>query len=239
MIYLPTQRAVFIHNPKCAGTSLVFALERMFEDQQKFWGRAYLPAHDAVRDLAHIKISELRAFLPPERPVDFSFGVVRDPYSRFVSALKHFRTYSGGDAKLSPEAFAQRYMNHALLRNDWRLVHFAPQYTFFFTGQHCTVDLIGRMESMSGFLSDLSKRLGCDIYLAKENVGSDDVIELSDDLIATINHFYARDFALFGYAMRKPGPGAKVLGDLGIYGPFEELWPEERGLETKEMTKID
>jgi hypothetical protein len=239
MIYLPSHRAVFIHNPKCAGTSLVIALERMFEERlQKFWGRSYQPALDTVRDLAHIKASELPTFLP-DAPIDFTFGVVRDPYARFVSALKHFRTYSGGDKHLSPEAFAARYMNHALLRADWRLVHFAPQYTFFFAGQRCIVNLIGRMESMDGFLTTLSKRLGFDIYLAKENVGSDDAIELSDDLIATINHFYARDFALFGYPMRTPAPGAKVLGDRDAYHSFETLWPEERGLEAKEQTRID
>lgn len=240
MIYLPNQRAVFIHNPKCAGTSLVIALERMFEEDQrrKFWGRSYLPEHDAVRDLAHIKVSELRAFLPTE-PVDFTFGMVRDPYERFVSALKHFRTYSGRDDKISPEAFAERYLNHALIRNDWRLVHFAPQYTFFFSGQRCTVDLVGRMEEMDRFLTALSRRLGCDIYLAKENVGTNDVVELSDDLIATINHFYARDFAYFGYPMRTPAPGARVLGDREVYSSFEALWPEERALETKALTKID
>lgn len=239
MIYLPSQRAVFIHNPKCAGTSLVYALERMFEGSfQKFWGRSYLPTQDTICDLAHIKVGELPTFLP-QQPIDFTFGVVRDPYSRFVSAFKHFRAYSGCDEKLTPEDFAQRYLNHALLRHDWRLVHFAPQYSFFFVGQRCAVDLIGRMESMSDFLSALSKRLGFEIYLAKENVGPDDKVELSDDLIATINHFYARDFALFGYPMRTPKAGAKVLGDTGLYKVFEGLWPENRGLDCKELNRIE
>ena len=239
MIYLPSQRAVFIHNPKCAGTSMVMALEHLFEDAKKYWGRAYLPAHDTVRDLAHIKVSELHAFLTPDQPVDFTFGVVRDPYTRFVSSLKHFRTYSGCDPKITPEAFAERYLNHTLLRHDWRLAHFAPQYCFFFDRQRCVVDLIGRMESMDDFLTQLSRRLGPGVYLNKENVGVADAIELSDDMIATVNHFYARDFAYFGYAVRTPAAGAKVLGDRDLYGAFEELWPEERCLEAKEMTKID
>ncbi len=39
--------------------------------------------------------------------------------------------------------------------------------------------------------------------------------------------------------MRTPAPGARVLGDREVYSSFEALWPEERALETKALTKID
>lgn len=237
MIYLPRQRAVFIHNPKCAGSSMVAALDRTFPERTRLWGRFYLPTQDLVRDVSHLRVEEMRQFLPEATyPVNLTFGVVRDPYTRFTSAFKHFKKHSGCDPRLTVEQFMQQHFNHNTLRTDWRFVHFAPQYTFFFRSGWCCVDLIGRFEALGDFTAELSRRLGTEVHLGAENVGDRYAVELSDDAIATINHYYANDFALFGYAMRSPSRHARVLGEQELYQRFEGLWPAERGLESNAKT---
>lgn len=237
MIYLPHQRAVFIHNPKCAGSSMVAALDQTFPERTRLWGRFYLPQQDLVRDVSHLRVEEMRQFLPPETfPVDLTFGIVRDPYTRFASAFKHFKKHSGCDPRLSAEQFMEQHFNHNTLRTDWRFVHFAPQYTFFFRSGWCCTDLIGRFEALGDFARTLSARLGTAITLGNENVGDPYELPLSDHVVATINHYYANDFALFGYAMRQPSRRARVLGEQELYPQFEALWPAERGLETSAKT---
>ncbi len=237
MIHLPHQRALFIHNPKCAGSSMVAALDRTFPERTRLWGRFYLPQQDLVRDISHLRIEEMRQFLPEDtHPVDFTFGIVRDPYTRFESAFKHFKKHSGCDPRLTAEQFMEQHFNHNTLRTDWRFVHFAPQYTFFFKSGWCCTDLIGRFEALGEFTETLSQRLGTTVAIGAENVGDAYQVDLSDDAIATINHYYANDFALFGYAMRTPSRRARVLGDQALYQRFEGLWPAERGLESGAKT---
>lgn len=237
MIYLPRQRAVFIHNPKCAGSSMVATLDRTFPERTRIWGRYYLPQQDLVRDVSHLRVEELPQFLPKKtHPVEFIFGIVRDPYTRFASAFRHFKTHSGCDPRLTVEQFMELHVNHNTLRTDWRFVHFAPQYTFFFRWGWCCTDLIGRFEAMDEFTDTLSKRLGTSLYIGADNVGDAYEVALSDDAIATINHYYANDFALFGYAMRTHSPRARVLGEQQLYQRFEGLWPAERGLEAGAKT---
>ncbi len=237
MIYLPHQRAVFVHNPKCAGSSMVAALDQAFPERTRLWGRFYLPQQDLVRDVSHLRLDEMRQFLPAEQfPVELTFGVVRDPYTRFASAFKHFKKHSGCDPRLTVEQFMEQHFNHNTLRTDWRFVHFAPQYTFFFRSNWCCADLLGRFEALDEFADTLSARLGKAVKLGNENVGDAYAIDLSDNAIATINHYYANDFAYFGYALRTPTPRARVLGDQGLYRQFEALWPVERGLEISAKT---
>ncbi len=238
MIHLPESRAVFVHNPKAAGTSITAALEAAVPAAHKFWGRAYVPRLDMVRDLAHIPACEMRDFLPGRPRVDFTFGVVRDPYARFVSALKHFHAHGGYQMRMTPDTFIDRYLNHTTLRSDWRFIHFCPQYRFFHRGERCLVDLVGRFEDLPPFIDEVSDRLGLLLTLPDDNASVTDDIALGDAAVAAINHFYARDFALFGYEPRSTPTGVTPLGTRILYADFDSLWPEERGLDTTELLRV-
>lgn len=235
MIYLPEVRALFVHNPKCAGTALTQALESAWPEAVRLWGRGYDPRTDCIRDLAHLTLQEAAEALGPDAPIDYAFGVVRDPYARFVSALKHFNRHSGYRMPFSADTFIDRFMNHTTIRCDWRFVHFAPQYRFFLPGVR-PIDHVGRVETLPAFTSTLSERLGRPIDPARENVGDTIDVALSDFAVAAINHFYARDFAQFGYPMRASPVDCQPTCARSFYGQFEDLWPEERGLDASPMT---
>lgn len=227
MIYLPGPQALFVHNPKCAGTTLTEALEDAFPDAVKLWGRAYLPQQDTIRDLAHLGAHEAPAFLGRARPIRVSFGIVRNPYDRFRSALAHFQRYSGSGT-LSAEAFVERYLDHTTIRSDWRLVHFRPQYQFFFQDGRPVVDHVWDFASLATIGQELSGLLGRDVKLGRVNVAEVPGPPLSDQLVAIVNRLYARDFEAFGFPMR---PVASAWLNRGPYADFDGLWPEERGLD--------
>lgn len=239
MIYLPRQRALFVHNPKVAGTAITAALVRAVPDAIKYWGRAYLSESDSVRDLAHLRAGEIGALLPADHAIDFSFGVVRDPYARFVSSWRHFNRYAGLGQPLTPDELIARYFNPTTLRSDWRFVHFCPQYSFFYDGARQCVSRVGRYESLGTFWHEIANRLDIPPELPHENVGDGSATELSPSVVAAINHYYARDFVLFGYETQVSAWHGPVAGASGPYGEFEGLWPECRGLDCRTQLQVE
>lgn len=157
---------IFIHVPKCAGSVM----------EQLPW----------IGDAGHAPAAEIRRRIGPEAWNKlFSFGFVRNPFDRLVSAYFHFvqkplkenehpfqqDTYrsikklhggviaSGLDTK---EAF--RFFAHDILpaRRDF-VNHFRPQ-TYFLCGQEgdTLVNYVGRFESLQSDFNEVCKRLGRD-----------------------------------------------------------------------------
>jgi hypothetical protein len=90
MLISPKHRFVFVHIPKCAGTSVRHQL-RACDPDHIFLGR---PGDHPVLgriDYAHIPLAQLRAHFPEHYASlrDFeAFALVRDPLDRFGSALR-------------------------------------------------------------------------------------------------------------------------------------------------------
>ena len=96
---MPLSRGcLFVHIPKCAGTSIEVALG--IADDYPELGRAPTTTVPHIRSLfggglQHLTVREMRRNYPEiaARPTLFTFSVVRDPIDRFLShvAWKHFR----------------------------------------------------------------------------------------------------------------------------------------------------
>jgi hypothetical protein len=235
MIFIPSQRLVFIHNPKCAGTSIHKALVDRFPDASAFWGRRYDAGKDAIIDMAHLTIAQAREEIGHGETFR-SFGFVRDPYARFASSYLHLRRWSPEHRALSIEELAFDLLDEERIRFDWKFIHFAPQYRFFYEGTRRGVDNVWKAEELPAAWQELERTFAIDAKLASENRGDlRDAAPLGDAVVARINQLYARDFAYFGYAMRpsrgKPGPAR------GPYVAFLDLWPERRNLEMTDASK--
>jgi hypothetical protein len=90
MIICPSHRFVFVHIPKCAGTSIRLQL-RSCDDQHIFMGRTGQHPVLGTLDYAHIPLRHLHTHFPDayQSLQDFdSFAMVRDPLERFGSALR-------------------------------------------------------------------------------------------------------------------------------------------------------
>jgi hypothetical protein len=235
MIWIPSERLVFIHNPKCAGTSIHKALVDRFADARAFWGRRYDARRDAIIDMAHLTIAQAREEIGGDAAFR-SFGFVRDPYARFVSSYLHLKRWSAEHRALSIEELAFDILDEERIRFDWKFIHFAPQYRFFYEGTQRSVDRVWKAEDLPTAWSDLRAAFSVDAALASENRGDlRDAAVLGDAALSRVNQLYARDFALFGYAMRpsreKPKPAR------GPFAVFSDLWPERRNLQMTDATK--
>ena len=90
MIICPTHGFVFVHIPKCAGTSVRLQL-RACDPAHVFMGRTAEHPVLGTTDYAHIPLRHLRVHFPEEYAaldrMD-GFAIVRDPLTRFGSALR-------------------------------------------------------------------------------------------------------------------------------------------------------
>ena len=90
MIICPTHGFVFVHIPKCAGTSVRLQL-RACDPAHIFMGRTGEHPVLGTIDYAHVPLRHLRVHFPQEyaalTQMD-AFAIVRDPLARFGSALR-------------------------------------------------------------------------------------------------------------------------------------------------------
>jgi len=142
MIVSHRHEFVFIHNPKCAGTSFRTHIEQYHDDTTTFWDitrDAYL---GVALDYAHLRLWELQLChgrllerLRQYRSVVF----VRNPFRRMLSALaQHIGAYrpefdlDGQDWAGRQRAFRRVIdeLTFERIMTDFRYVHFSPQHWF-------------------------------------------------------------------------------------------------------------
>ncbi|MBV8978583.1 MAG: sulfotransferase family 2 domain-containing protein [Alphaproteobacteria bacterium] len=235
MIWIESRRLLFVHNPKCAGTSVHKALMTQFPDAKALWGRRYESGRDAIRDLAHMTVAEARAELGLTEAFR-SFGFVRDPYARFVSSYRHLKHWNRDLERLTPEELAFDLLDEERIRFDWKFIHFAPQYRFFYEGPVRTAEIY-KVEDMSAAWAAASKAFGLSAGLPRENrLDGEGGTGLSHGVIARLNLLYARDFKLFDYPM-VPAPD-KARDTRDLYAKFVRLWPERRNMDISDKTEI-
>lgn len=222
MIVSDTRKFVFIHNPKCAGTTVRRALLRYDTTNNFFW--MFHQVGDRRIDKAHLPMSELASLFPEffERlQTHFTFVAVRHPYSRTISAFNEIRSKQPGatdpaeEIRTAPEAYAES-LNAFIAALDpegldgWntRQRHFVRQKDMAYLGAECMVDSILKVEDLAG----TSAGLGAydpelrDLVLRAPRRNSREVplgpMELlSRASIDRINTIYADDFRLFDYGM--------------------------------------
>lgn len=187
---------LFVHIPKCAGTSLMDAL---------FGG----PVSNH-RSIAFLRL----AFTAEEYRRTFKFTFVRNPWDRLVSTFYYLR--AGGQSEQDVEWAARLGLADRSFR-DFVMdglsedmidgaYHFRPQAQFVTLGRDGPpeMDFIGRFETIERDFETLRARLGVEARLPSRNRGKArpeggyrDAYD--DETRAKAGRLYARDAALFGY----------------------------------------
>lgn len=143
MIISHQDRFVFIHNPKCAGSSFRHQIAHLHDDATTFWDIHFNHHLGLHLDHAHLRVWELRAFhgdllerLRGYRSVVF----VRNPIRRLASAIVHhigaYRPelqFADCDRR-DQIAIVDRIIDELTIERiitDYRYVHFSPQRWFF------------------------------------------------------------------------------------------------------------
>lgn len=176
-------RAIFIHIPKAAGTSVSIAL---FGHQV---------GHATIMERFGQDYAATREY--------FKFTFVRDPLARALSAFKFMQ--AGGmtprdqaySEKLAGLTFADFARNLADFQD---IEHFRPQHSFICNKyRRVLVDYIGRLETMEESFAYVAQAMGFKGQLPHLNSGSERKPTVDVETEQIVRDFYAKDYALFGY----------------------------------------
>lgn len=199
MIVSKSHNFVFVHNPKVAGSAIRSRIEEFHTAERIFWHQGYVPELDRMVDLAHLTYQEASRILPEVRTY-FSFGFVRDPYERFISAFnEHCRQH---DRVLDINDLDALGIDEISARFNWKFVHFCPQHYFFCKNGKIQTDYVGRYENLEESWSYVQGKINIEhecLKVVRNSEESYGVEFLSPEVIRWINSFYRLDFQIFGY----------------------------------------
>jgi chondroitin 4-sulfotransferase 11 len=192
---------IFIHVPKAAGTSV----------NTEIYGRF----------MGHMTAREARSYASEEFAALPSFSIVRNPWSRLVSAYRFATAGTGrgeNDAVVAKMMHAKRYrgvefrtfesfVHEWLVAKDLGRIDyvFRPQSLFTHDGVGtgpCMVDFLGRIEFLQQTEAYVSSVLGRPVSFGHHNrtADSDDYRNwYTPELIRIVGELYAADVKNFGY----------------------------------------
>jgi hypothetical protein len=220
MIISENKGFVFLHNPKCGGTTVRECLMRFETTGNFFWEHSKI--NDRQVDRAHMPLYILKnQFRPYFDLLDqyFVFMFVRNPYARTVSAFNEtneaaFKALSDENNKEMALEQYRRALNEFVLNiKPARLSGYFPtfrhcvrQKDLAYIGDKCHADLIMRLEdwpkcldSLGVFFPDLKALLLATRQMNTRALGASHAQFLSKAAIEHVNNVYDDDFALFGY----------------------------------------
>ena len=188
------KKIIFIHIPKTAGKSVEKAI--------------------GVRGSVHLLYREYEAIIGDRISNYDCFSVVRNPYTRLVSAYAYL--IRGGnnsvadirlaDTFIRPAGSLDGFVKKSLACLSGQGVRiFRPQTDFLtaINGEIADIDIL-HFENLDADFHVVATRLGIDPVLKKTNKSfkSGLKLSLSDDALEIVYQIYARDFRFLGYDRR-------------------------------------
>jgi hypothetical protein len=188
--YFTQTRSIFIHVPKCAGTSV---------------GNALYP-NAAV---GHKTASWYQAKYPQQYNDFFTYAFTRNPWDRVVSAWSFLKecTDSKHDGKWADflntfSSFDDFVFTWLHPENITRQIHFAPQHLYICDNLGgISLDYIGKLETINDDFNHIAKSIGVNAELKQLNRSRNDNYKTyyNDKTAEHVAKVYARDIQLFGY----------------------------------------
>ena len=222
MIISDEKKFVFLHNPKAAGTTVRFALNKFDSYDSKFW-RNECEELGRYGDMAHLSTQSLKSFFPEEykKIVNYyTFGFVRDPLKRFFSGFNE--THKALLQRVNEEPdFMEEYKGVLKKYTETQLscshpegwyTHVKPQKEVFYDEGTCIADLVVKIENPFPDVNAISNVLDSDVEhcVTKALTGkprnkkplsftASDL--LSVEYLNALMDYYSEDYKLFGYPL--------------------------------------
>lgn len=167
MIYSHQLQLVFIHNPKCAGTTIRDRITKSLTGQTiELWGLAKTnelksSAYEGIVDKAHLPINMLKKLYPEIFEYFHTSTVVaftRHPITRLISA---FNQAHNNFSKIQPENYNQELFNNYCVNvvnskiYDARFIHARRQIDFISSNGKSFADCLIKIEEPAHGLQKL------------------------------------------------------------------------------------
>lgn len=174
MIISDRYRLVFVHIPKCAGTSVRHPLQHIDDCNGFYTARVEQHPILGLLDYVHIPLFTMRQYFNSNfDKVNsyWSFAVVRDPFERFPSSIsQRLKEYVGGPIQNQStgqiKAEIERTIHYLLQqpRVDNQLpaeyIHFQKQVDYVYLDGIHVVDSLYVIDEIDQLLKDVSARAG-------------------------------------------------------------------------------
>lgn len=199
---------LFIHVPKCAGSSVESMLKVVFRKQLyllKGMHPDFLPGLRCSPQHYHLDV--LRTFLDLEE-MTYSFGVCRRPFDRVVSEYKWQCSNSGND--LSPAEWWEE-MKSAYVKNQWVCDnHLRPQIEFL---DDSAVEIFKLEDGLSQVVNRISESFHLDPIrvgllkllsqtMRKKSKSADQVDRAFLEIQRDVEMYYSVDYKFLNYGVR-------------------------------------
>jgi hypothetical protein len=206
----------FIHIPKNAGTSIEnSAIKKNIKWGFKEWSKTDCNISNPIdifkckgkwinlnnnKETNHNKCfpwhqipDELHSFYEN----DELFCVVRNPYSKLVSAYNYSHGKNANKEHLNK--FIKQKLENFDKNKYWNGCHILPQHYYTHGKRKC--DIILKYENLDKEFNDLMKKNNLNLSLPKNNTSRKNVSvkDLNKESIKLINKVYDKDFKLFNY----------------------------------------
>ena len=165
MIISNKHRFLFMHIPKCGGTSIRYQLEALDDTDKYFFGNRH---HEVLGkfDFSHVTLPILAKFFPEtfEKTRTYrSFAVCRDPMARFQSAVSQYsRQFGAGE--LSEQSLADQHklvddiiamLSSSSVNENPELKHFQRQVDFVYFDDERIIHDVYPISKIDAFLADV------------------------------------------------------------------------------------
>jgi hypothetical protein len=183
--------SIFIHVPKCAGTSISNAL---------YPGTT----------IGHRPAIWFQTRFPEEYNNYFTYSFTRNPWDRLVSAYTYLRSQENTRQDGEWAKMLNRYDSFEKFVLDWvcaenisKKIHFCSQHLYICDNfGSVSLDYVGKLESLNDDFAHVAEQLGVKGELKNINRSrSDDYRSYyNDKTIGHVASVYQRDIQLFGYS---------------------------------------
>jgi hypothetical protein len=198
-------RCIFVHIPRCAGTSVEDVIWPGPRDARDLWMGFVGPHGNRYQagGLQHLLARQIRQAVGARRfDSYFKFSVVRDPFDRAVSQFCHMRYRRDLRGFLGMEDDAS-FTEYLALIGGRRHVQWEPQCSFLYDQEgRLMVDFVARFETLERDLGEVFERLGIQCAsLPHENAADrhQDIVYDDEESRALVEKIYSEDFSRFGY----------------------------------------
>lgn len=218
MLISDTEKFVFIHNPKCAGTSIRTCLRKYDTTDSLFSGWKMI-GNEKI-GMSHIPLWKLNKLFPEivseKLKKYFTFMIVRNPYTRFIASfnsafeqdyITYRETFDIVTYKTVLNEFIENVDANKIRAYMYNLRHFVPQTDMIFLDGEWITDTIIKIEEFPNAFDCMrwmNPIIAHRLMNNLKNLNSRGISASYDTILTRksmdiINEVYKRDFENFRY----------------------------------------